>query len=79
MWKLLSKEVANRLKFIVGELVSGNEHPFMLIYIKKEHPFIYRRQIPDAPVMASGVVDFELRSTISGLLLMLGVCCRLKE
>ena len=60
--KLLAKVLANRLKSIVGVLVSDNQHAF-----------IQGRQILDATLIANEVVDSRLKTNVPSLLLKLDI------
>ena len=60
--KLLAKVLANRLKSVMGVLVSDNQHAF-----------IQGRQILDATLIANEVVDSRLKTNIPSLLLKLDI------
>ncbi|RVW36941.1 hypothetical protein CK203_094914 [Vitis vinifera] len=62
LYKLLAKVLTNRLKMVVGEMVSENQHPF-----------IQCRQILDAVLIVSEVVDSRLKSNIPGFLLKMDI------
>ena len=62
LYKLLAKVLTNRLKMVVGEMVSKNQHPF-----------IQCRQILDAVLIVSEVVDSRLKSNIPGFLLKMDI------
>ena len=57
LYKLLAKVLANRLKTVVGEVVS-----------EFQHAFIQGRQILDAVLIANEVVDSRLKSNIPSFL-----------
>ena len=62
LYKLLAKLLANRLKMVVGEVVS-----------KFQHAFIQGRQILNAVLIAGEAVDSRLKSNIPGFLLKMDI------
>ena len=62
LYKLLAKVLANRLKTVVGEVVS-----------EFQHAFIQGRQILDAVLIANEVVDSRLKSNIPSFLLKVDI------
>ena len=62
LYKLLAKLLPNRLKMVVGEVVS-----------KFQHAFIQGRQILNAVLIASEAVDSRLKSNIPSFLLKMDI------
>ena len=61
LYKLLAKVLANRLKRVVGNLVSDFQHVFVGI-----------RQILDAILIANKVIDSRLKGNMRGIICKLG-------
>ena len=62
LYKLLAKVLANRLKLVVGEVVSENQDAF-----------IQGKQVLDAVLISSEAVDSRLKNNNPGLLLKLDI------
>ena len=62
LYKLLAKVLANRLKLVVGKVVSENQHSF-----------IQGRQILDVMLIDSEAMDSRLKNNNLGLLLRLDI------
>ena len=62
LYKLLAKVLENRLKLVVGKVVSENQHTF-----------IQGRQILDVMLIGSEAVDSRLKNNNLGLLLKLDI------
>ena len=61
LYKLLAKVLANRLKRVVGNLVSDFQHVFVGI-----------RQILDAILIANKVIDSRLKGNMRGIICKFG-------
>ena len=62
VYKLLAKALANRLKLVMGEVISDSQQAF-----------IQRRQILDAVLIASEALDSRLKDNMSGLLFKMDI------
>ena len=62
VYKLLAKALANRLKLVMGEVISDSQQAF-----------IQERQILDAVLIASEALDSRLKDNMSGLLFKMDI------
>ena len=62
VYKLLAKVLANRLKLVIGEVISDSHQAF-----------IQGRQILDDVLIASKALDSRLKDNMSGLLLKMDI------
>ncbi|RVW47728.1 Transposon TX1 uncharacterized 149 kDa protein [Vitis vinifera] len=62
VYKLLAKVLANRLKTVIGEVISDSQHAF-----------VHGRQIFDAVLLANEALDSRLKDNIPGLLLKMDI------